>query len=29
VDLQNKTVSAPLEHFSKYAVGPLDGRASW
>jgi hypothetical protein len=29
VDLQNKTVSAPLQHFSKYAVGPLDGRASW
>jgi len=29
VDLQAKTVSAPLEHFSKYAVGPLDGRAGW
>ena len=29
VDLQNKTVSAPLQHFSNYAVGPLDGRAGW
>jgi hypothetical protein len=29
VDLQAKTVSAPLQHFSKYAVGPLEGRASW
>lgn len=29
VDLQHKTVSAPLQHFSKYGVGPLEGRASW
>jgi hypothetical protein len=29
VDLQAKTVSAPLQHFSQYAVGPTGGRASW
>jgi len=29
VDLQAKTVSAPLQHFSKYAVGSTDGRAGW
>ena len=29
VDLQAKTVSAPLQHFSQYAVGPVEGRGSW
>jgi hypothetical protein len=29
VDLVNKTVSAPLLHFSKYSVGPADGKAGW
>lgn len=29
VDLQAKTVSAPLQHFSQYSVGPTGGRASW
>jgi len=29
VDLNNKTVSAPLNHFSGYAVGPSGGRAGW
>jgi hypothetical protein len=28
VDLTRKTVSAPLQHFSKYSVG-TDGRAGW
>jgi hypothetical protein len=29
VDLQSKTVSAPLEHFSEYSVRPTNGRAGW
>jgi hypothetical protein len=29
VDLVNHTVSAPLQHFSNYAVGPADGKAGW
>jgi hypothetical protein len=29
VDLVHKTVSAPLQHFSRYAVGPADGKAGW
>jgi hypothetical protein len=29
VDLQARTVSAPLEHFSVYAVGPVGSRSSW
>jgi len=29
VNLVNKTVSAPLAHFSRYAVGPADGKAGW
>jgi len=29
VDLTRKTVSAPLQHFSQYAVGPAGGRAGW
>jgi hypothetical protein len=29
VDLTRKTVSAPLQHFSKYAVGPKGGKAGW
>ena len=29
VDTVNKTVSAPLTHFSRYAVGPADGKAGW
>jgi len=29
VDLANKKVSAPLQHFSSYAVGPSGGRAGW
>jgi hypothetical protein len=29
VDLVNKTVSAPLSHFSKYAAGPVGGKAGW
>lgn len=29
VDLTHMTVSAPLQHFSTYAVGPSSGRASW
>jgi len=29
VDLQSKTVSAPLQHFSEYSVRPLTGRAGW
>jgi len=29
VDLSRKTVSAPLQHFSQYAVGPAGGRAGW
>jgi hypothetical protein len=29
VDLASKTVSAPLQHFSTYAVGPSGGRAGW
>ena len=29
VDLANKTVSAPLSHFSTYSVGPRSGRAGW
>ena len=29
VDLGNKTASAPLEHFSKYMVGPASGKAGW
>jgi hypothetical protein len=29
VDLVNKTVSAPLAHFSTYSVGPPSGRAGW
>lgn len=29
VDLQSKTISAPLQHFSEYSVRPLTGRAGW
>jgi hypothetical protein len=29
VDLVHKTVSAPLQHFSKYSVGPAGGKAGW
>jgi hypothetical protein len=29
VDLAGKSVSAPLQHFSRYAVGPAGGRAGW
>ena len=29
VDLTNKTVSAPLTHFSRYQVGTNDGKAGW
>jgi len=29
VDLTRGTVSAPLPHFSAYAVGPRDGKAGW
>ncbi len=29
VDLNRKVVTAPLQHFSKYAVGPSGGRAGW
>ncbi len=29
VNLKRKTVSAPLSHFSIYAVGPNDGRGGW
>jgi len=29
VDLTSKTVSAPLQHFSAYAVGPRGGKAGW
>jgi hypothetical protein len=29
VDLIHKTVSAPLQHFSGYAVGPQGGKAGW
>jgi len=29
VDPASKTVSAPLQHFSSYAVGPSGGRAGW
>jgi hypothetical protein len=28
-DLVAKTVSAPLSHFSQYAVGPAGGRSGW
>lgn len=29
VDLTRKTVTAPLQHFSNYAVGPKGGKAGW
>jgi len=29
VDLVAKTVRAPLAHFSRYCVGPADGKAGW
>ena len=29
VDLSRKTVSAPLQHFSAYAVGPRGSKAGW
>jgi hypothetical protein len=29
VDLVNKTVSAPLLHFSKYSCGPAGGKGGW
>ncbi len=29
VDLDAKTVCAPLTHFSKYYVGPVGGKAGW
>lgn len=29
VDLVAKSVSAPLQHFSRYAVGPIGGRSGW
>ena len=29
VDLNRKVVTAPLQHFSRYAVGPSGGRAGW
>jgi hypothetical protein len=29
VDLTRKTVSAPLQHFSAYGVGPKGGKAGW
>lgn len=29
VDLAKRTVSAPLQHFSAYAVGPKGGKAGW
>jgi hypothetical protein len=29
VDLTNKTVSAPLQHFSTYSVAPNSGKAGW
>jgi len=29
VDLNTKTVSAPLHHFSRYSAGPADGKAGW
>ena len=29
VDLQHKTVSAPLYHFSTYAAGPRGGKGGW
>jgi hypothetical protein len=29
VNLSNKTVSAPLSHFSTYSAGPAGGKAGW
>ena len=29
VNLTTKTVSAPLQHFSNYSVGPTGGKAGW
>jgi hypothetical protein len=29
VDTKRKTVSAPLSHFSTYAVGPEEGKSGW
>lgn len=29
VDLDKRTVSAPLQHFSRYTVGTADGKAGW
>jgi hypothetical protein len=29
VDMKKKTVSAPLSHFSVYAVGPTAGKSGW
>jgi hypothetical protein len=29
VDLNHKTVSAPLQHFSTYATGPAGGKVGW
>jgi hypothetical protein len=29
VDLTTRTVNAPLQHFSKYSVAPLGGKAGW
>lgn len=29
VDIGKKTVSAPLQHFSQYSVGPAGGKAGW
>jgi hypothetical protein len=29
VNLNNKTVSAPLSHFSTYSAGPAGGKAGW
>ena len=29
VDLEKRTVSAPLHHFSRYSAGPADGKAGW
>ena len=29
VDLSRRTVSAPLQHFSDYSVGPRGGKAGW
>jgi len=29
VDFSNRTVSAPLQHFSTYRTGPSETKAGW